>query len=132
MKKTVKTKENMFSQCSTRPRPKRLQDALTTKETKFGVAMSRAKERALGEIGTKKLQASGVGGKAKDVAWALREENEEQKRALDEFFQIHRKDAEQGGGEEDGAGETIFDQTGPAVDYLVADPANKTRLASST
>lgn len=40
--------------------------------------------------------------------------------------------AEQGGGEEDGAGETLFDQTGQTVDFLVADPANKTRPTSST
>ncbi|KAB2615743.1 hypothetical protein D8674_022331 [Pyrus ussuriensis x Pyrus communis] len=124
MKKTVKTKENMFH--------KHKKDALTTKETEFGAAMSRAKEQVLGETSTKILRASGVGGEAKDVARALREENEQQKMALDEFFQIRRKDAEQGGGEEDGAGETLFDQTGQTVDFLVADPANKTRPTSST
>lgn len=46
----------------------------------------------LGETSTKILQASGVGGEAKDVARALREENEQQKMALDEFFQIRRKE----------------------------------------
>lgn len=34
--------------------------------------------------------------------------------------------AEQGEDEEDGAGETLIDKTRPAIDSLVADPANKT------
>ncbi|KAM1256486.1 hypothetical protein FF1_030679 [Malus domestica] len=53
---------------------------------------AKANEQAFGEASTKKLQASRARGEAKDVAWALREENKQQKRALDESFQICSND----------------------------------------